>query len=64
MIFRKLTDIAIPEFPFFFPVCSAPGQSKFPTGLYPGWRDQQAEANWTPDCPFPSDLTSDLSVSH
>lgn len=44
-------------------VCSTPGQGKFPTGLYPGWRDQQAEAHWTPDSPVPSDLTLYLSFS-
>lgn len=43
---------------FYIAVCSTPGQGQFPTGLHPGWRDQQAEAHWPPDCPLPPDLTS------
>lgn len=41
-------------------VCSPPGQSELSTGLYPGWRNQQDEAHWTPDRAVAPDLTTSL----
>lgn len=43
--------------PSFLTVCITPGQSRFPTGLHPGRRHQQAEAHGPPHCSFPPDLT-------
>lgn len=55
----------ITAFPFFvvLSVCSTPGHGQFPASLYPWWRDQQAEAHWTPHCPLPSDLILYLSFT-
>lgn len=44
--------------PCLFTVRLPPGEGKLPPGVYPGCRDQQAEAHRPADGPLPSDLTS------
>lgn len=40
----------------FFTVCVTPGEGELPSGVYPGCRDQQAEAHRPADSPLATDL--------